>query len=134
MFNGQPTGKYEVTITLTGEQAADAETNGLSIQRSEWQGQEQVKAKLKTKFPLNAANCVDRFKKPFTDDMNQLREIPRGSTVAVYYSTKPYEMMGKKGVTNYLLALQVIDENSAIEFESYDEPAAISEEEFDGEF
>lgn len=145
MFNGQPTGKYELTITLTEEQAADAEANGLSIQRSEYNGQSQVKAKLKTKFPLNSSNFVGKVATrdangkptswhPFTDDLNATREIPRGSTVSVVYTTKPYEMMGKSGVSNYLLAVQVIEENSAIEFDDYDEPANHSDEEFQGEF
>lgn len=122
VFQGSPTGKYELTITLDPSEAADAEANGLAITRSEYQGTEQVKAKLKTKFRLNEKSCVDRMKRPYVDDMNQLKEIPRGSKVAVFYTTKPYEMMGRTGVTNYLLAVQVIDENSGIEFDDYEDP------------
>ena len=134
VWNGQASGKYELTLTLSPEEAADAETNGAGLKRKEYQGQEQCNIQFKTKFPMNDNNCVDRYKKPFVDDMQSIREIPRGSKVAVYYSTKPYEMMGKAGISNYLLAVQVIEENSAIEFESYDEPDALSEESFDGEF
>lgn len=128
VFQGQSTGKYEVTITLDEEQTADAESNGLSINRGEYQGTEQVKAKLKTKFPLNAKTCVDRFKQPFIDENGKLKEIPRGSKVAVFYNTKPYKMAGKTGITNYLLAIQVIDENSSVEFDDYEET------EYDGEY
>lgn len=134
VFNGQSTGKYELTVTLDQEQASDAETNGLEIKRKDYNGQEQVTAKLKTKFPLSTKTCVDRFKKPYVDDMNDIKEIPRGSKVAVFYTTKPYEMMGKKGVANYLLAVQVIDENSDIVFDDYEEPGDMSEESFDGEY
>lgn len=131
VFNGQPTGKYEITITLTEEQAADAEANGLAITRSEYQGSTQIKAKLKTKYPLNVKNCVDRTgKNPFVDDAGQVREVPRGSTVAVIYTTKPYTAFGG-GTTNYLQGLQVVEENSAIEFESYEDQP---EEGFEGEF
>lgn len=121
MFNGSSSGKYELTITLDEAQAADAEANGLAISRSEYQGTEQVKAKLKSKFQLNGKSCVDRNRQPFVDDMGALKEIPRGSRVAVFYTTKPYEMMGRKGVSNYLLAVQVIDEQSSIEFDSYED-------------
>ncbi len=131
VFNNQPTGKYEITITLTEEQAADAEANGLAVTRSEYQGTTQVKAKLKTKFPLNTTNCVDRTgKNPFVDDAGQVKEIPRGSTVAVIYTTKPYTAFGG-GVTNYLQGLQVIEENSMMEFDDYADEA---EEAHEGEF
>lgn len=126
VFNGTPTGKYEITLTFTEEQAADAETNGLSVTRTEYQGQTQIKAKLKTKYPLNSKNCVDRSRNPFVDDAGQIREIPRGSTVAVIYTTKPYTAFGG-GVANYLQGLQVIEENSSIEFDDYDEPANLSD-------
>jgi hypothetical protein len=130
VFNGQATGKYELIITLDPEQAADAETNGLTLTKSEYNGEEQVKAKLKTKFPLKGQAFVDRYKNAFVDGEGQCREIPRGSKVAVAYSTKPYTMLGKSGVSNYLHGIQVIDENASFEFDAYEEP----EEEFKGEF
>jgi hypothetical protein len=130
VFNGTSTGKYELTLTLDAEQAADADSNGLSITRSNYQGNEQVKCKLKTKFPLNSNTFVNRYAKPFVDSEGKPKEIPRGSKVAVFFTTKPYEMAGKKGITNYLQGVQVIDENSSIEFEEYEEPI----EDFDGEF
>lgn len=77
---------------------------------------------------LNAKTCVDRLKAPYTDELGALKEIPRGSKVAVYYTTKPYEMMGRKGVSNYLLAVQVIDENSDIEFDDYEDDAEYAED------
>ena len=66
------------------------------------------------------------------DDMGALKEIPRGSRVAVFYTTKPYEMMGRKGVSNYLLAVQIIDEQSDIEFDSYEDDAGYEND--DAEF
>lgn len=130
VFNGAPTGKYEITLTFTEEQAADAELNGLAVTRSDYQGQTQIKAKLKTKYPLNTKNCVDRAKNPFVDDAGQVREIPRGSTVAVIYTTKPYTAFGG-GTANYLQGLQVIEENSGLEFDDYEDEAT---EDFEGEF
>lgn len=128
VFKGKSTGKYELTITLDETQAADAEANGLSIVRSEYQGTEQVKAKLKSKFIMNAKTCVDRNRKPYVDNLGNLKEIPRGSKVNVYYTTKPYEMMDKSGVSNYLNAIQVIEENGTIEFDDYED-----EDEYEGE-
>lgn len=121
MFQGASTGKYELTITLDETQAADAETNGLSITRSEYQGTEQVKAKLKSKFLMSSKTCVDRLKAPYVDALGNLKEIPRGSRVAVFYTTKPYEMMGRTGVSNYLNAIQVIEENGTIDFDDYED-------------
>ncbi len=120
-FNGKKGDKYEITITLTAEQAADAEANGLSVTKGEYNGNEQFKAKFKTKYMPSPKACVDRYAKPFVDSDNQLREIPRGSTVDVVYTTKPYSMMGKSGITNYLVALQVVEENGAFSFEAYDD-------------
>lgn len=120
-YGGTPTGKYELTITLSPEQAADAEANGLSITRSDYNGTEQVKAKFKTKYKPATNTVVDRKAKPFVDSEGNLREIPRGSQVAVFFQSKPYTMMGKAGVTNYLQGIQVIEENSSLDFETYED-------------
>lgn len=133
-FNGAPTGKYELTVTLTEEQAADAETNGVSIQRSDYNGQTQCKAKFKTKFQPAKGTVVDRYKNPYVDDSGNLKEIPRGSEVCVHCDMKPYEMMGKKGVTNYLRAIQIVSENSGVEFDDYSEELDLSDGEDSGEY
>lgn len=121
VFNGKPTGKYELTLILTAEQAADAEHNGLGVTRKEYQGQEQFTLKCKTKFPMNSKNCVNRDKSPYTDDLGQVQEIPRGSEVGVILQPKPYEMMGKSGITNYLIGVQIIEENSALDFDDFED-------------
>lgn len=121
VFQGKPTGKYELTLILTPEQAADAEHNGLGVTRKEYQGQEQFTIKCKTKFPLNTKSCVNRDKTPYTDDLGQVKEIPRGSEVGVILQPKPYEMMGKEGITNYLIGVQVIHENADLEFDDFDD-------------
>lgn len=129
-FKGKQSDKFELTITLTPEEALDAENNGLSISRSEYQGNEQVKAKLKSKYQLPKSKFVDRYKNPFIDESGNLREIPRGSRVNVYYNTQEYDMPNGTVVANYLEAIQVIEENSDIDFDDYEEPT----QGFEGEF
>lgn len=121
VFNGKPTGKYELTLILTSEQAQDAETNGLGVTSKEYQGQTQYTLKCKTKFPLNSKNCVKRDKTPYSDDLGNVTEIPRGSEVVVILQPKPYSMMGKEGITNYLLGVQVVVENSALDFDDFED-------------
>lgn len=130
-FNGKPTDKYELTVTLTEEQAADAEGNGGEVNKSEYQGQAQYKMKFKTKFKLDKKLVVDRYKNPYIDNEGNLKEIPRGSLVCVHYNPVPYEMMGKEGITHYLQALQVIEENSSVDFDDYSEELEVGE---DGEY
>lgn len=132
VFKGKPSDKFEFTVTLTPEQAADAESNGLGITRKEYQGQEQITAKFKSKFQLIKNKVVDRKKQPYVNVEGELQEIPRGSLVAVYCVCKPYEMLGKEGITNYLSAIQVIEENSDVEFEDYEDDSEA--EDFDPEF
>jgi hypothetical protein len=121
IYNGAPSTKYELTITLNDEQVADGETNELSYSTSEYQGNPQHKAKFKTKWKPTGDKVVDKYKKPFVDDTGTVREIPKGSEVIVYYTQRPYEMMGRKGVTNDLRAIQVLEESSGVDFEDFSE-------------
>ena len=118
-FNNAPTGKYELTLTLDDGQYADAEGNGLGVSASEYQGTAQYKIKCKTKFKLDKSCVVDGARQPFVDAEGNLKEIPRGSRVVAFLDPKPYTMMGKTGITNYLRAIQVIESATAFEFEDY---------------
>lgn len=129
-FNGQSTGKYELTIVLDEGQAADAQANGLQVMESEYNGETQYKVKFKSKFKLGAKDVVDRQKRPYVDELGNIKEVPKGSRVLVFTNPKPYTMMGKSGVTNYLAAIQVIEEATSVDFEDFDE----AEEEHEGEY
>ena len=121
LFNGKPTDKYEITITLDDTQAADAEVNGLVTRADEYQGNTQTKAKFKTKFKLKNSNLVDRLRKAFVDDMGNLREIPRGSKVAVFYTQRDLDMPSGKITTNDLQGIQVVEEMTGVEFDTYED-------------
>lgn len=128
VFNGKPTGKHELTLILDEEQAVDAENAGLGIKRREYNGSEQVTVKLTSQFKLSADSVRDRYKNPYIGEDGQIKEIPKGSTVCVHYTTKEYNIGGKV-IANYLSGVQVIEENSALEFDDYEES-----EEHDGEY
>lgn len=129
-YNGKSTGKYELTITLDDAQFADSESNGLGVSTSEYNGQTQHKAKFKSKFKLGVKEVVDRYKQPYVDQDGNIKEIPRGSKVLVFTVPKPYEMMGKKGITNYLNAIQVVEEANTVDFEDYSEELEEQDVEF----
>lgn len=135
-YNGQASGKYELTVVLDETQAADAEALGISYTTSDYNGQTQHKAKFKTKYQLPTNKVRDRQAMPFVDTDGNLREIPRGSEIIVFATCKPYTMMGKSGVTNYLQGVQVINESGDLDFEVFEEPEMDNSEEvpFDGEY
>lgn len=129
-FNGQSTGKYELVLTLNDDQRADAESNGVGINVKDYQGQEQATAKFKSKFKLEKGMVVDRFKNPYVDAEGNIKEIPRGSEVVVFATSKPYSFAGKTGVTNYLNAIQIIEEANSIDFEDFSEELEVQDVEF----
>lgn len=130
VYDGKPTGKFEITLTLDEAQFTDAESNGLGATSGEYNGQAQYKAKFKSKFKLGKKEVVDRYKQPYVDEEGNLKEIPRGSKVVVFTTPKPYSMMGKDGITNYLNAIQIIDEATAIDFEDFSEELEEQDVEF----
>ncbi len=129
-FDGKSTGKYELTLTLDEAQFTDAEANGLGASSSEYNGNPQFKAKFKSKFKLGKKQVVDRFKNPYVDDAGEVKEIPRGSKVVVFTTPKPYKMLGNSGLTNYLNAVQIIEESAAIDFEDFSEELEEQDVEF----
>lgn len=120
MFQGKKTDKYELTLLLDEEQATDAENDGLIVKEKEYQGNKQVTAKFKTKFRLKPKAFVDRFKKPFVDEESNIREVPRGSDVFVFYTQRSITMPSGVVVTNDLQGIQVIEEQTGITFEDFD--------------
>jgi len=129
-FGAKTGDKYQLVITLDDGQHADAEKAELGLQVGEWNGQSQVKAKFSSKFKLGKKEVVDRYKNPYVDPEGNIKEIPRGSKVAVFTTTKPYTMLGNSGITNYLNAIQVIEESSQIDFEDYSEDLETEDVEF----
>lgn len=118
-FQGKPTGKYELTILLDEVQVADAEESGLQVSKKEYQGNDQFSAKFKTKFQLNGKKVVDKYKEPYVDSNKDLKEIPKGSRVVVFYTQRPYTMMGREGMTNDLRGILVLEEEVGIDFDEY---------------
>jgi len=106
-------GKFSITLMLDEEQRADAETQELRIKEGTYQDKPQNTARFNTKYELPPKAVVGRDKAPFVSDQGARKEIPRGSEVLVIYRDRPWEHMGKSGVSYDLVGIQVINEVSS---------------------
>ena len=112
-------GKYQIVVSLTEEQAADAEAAGLKVKTKEYDGKTQYQVTFKSKFRPRIVGQV--ASKDF--DLEGA-EIGRGSTVSVQYKFREWTAPGKKtGTSSDLVAVQILDLKSqgAMEFEDADE-------------
>lgn len=95
VFNGQSTGAYSMTITLSEEDAAELAANGVKIK--DYQGNKQ--RKFKSKYEIKR---FDADGNPYTG------EVPYNSTVRLKYKLgQPHPV---HGVATYLEAVKVLEE------------------------
>lgn len=95
VFNGQDTGAYSMTVTLSEEDAAQLAANGVKIK--DYQGNKQ--RKFKSKYEI----------KRFDADGNPYNgEVPYNSRVRLKYKLgQPHPV---HGVATYLEAVKVLEE------------------------
>ena len=96
-------GKYQMTASLTEEQAADAEAAGITLKTKEYDGKAQYQAVFKTKFKPRIVGLDGQ-----TDvDMNG-SEIGRGSVISIQYSFRDWKgPAGNTGTAQDLNMVQV---------------------------
>lgn len=94
VFNGQDTGKYNITLTLDEDSADQLESEGVKLR--EYEGTKQ--RKFASKFMVDV---YDADGGPFDG------QVTRGSKVKVLYSTgKPHPV---HGVSPYLVKVKVLE-------------------------
>ena len=105
VFNGQSTGAYSMTITLSEDDAAELAANGVKIK--DYQGAKQ--RKFKSKFEI----------KRFDAEGNRYNgEVPYNSKVRLKYVLgQPHPV---HGVATYLEAVKVLEEAEMTEGDSGD--------------
>ena len=107
--------KYQLVVSLTEEQAADAEAAGIKVKTKEYDGKTQHQAVFKSKFRPRIVGAVA------TKDYDlEGSEIGRGSTVSVQYKHREWSAPGnKKGTSCDLIAVQLLrlTPQGAMEFE-----------------
>lgn len=109
--------KYQIVVSLTEEQAADAEDEGIKVKTKEYDGKTQYQAAFKTKFRPRVVDATNK------DYDLQGSEVGRGSTISVQYKFREWKAPGgKTGTSADLVAIQLIDLKSAgsVEFEEVD--------------
>ena len=95
VYNGQDTGAYSITITMSEDDASTLAANGVKIK--DYQGNKQ--RKFKSKYDI----------KVFDADGNPYNgEVPYNSTVRLKYKTGPAHPV--HGVSTYLEAVKVLEE------------------------
>ena len=95
VYNGQDTGAYSMTITMSEDDASTLVASGIKIK--DYQGNKQ--RKFKSKYDI----------KVFDADGNPYNgEVPYNSTVRLKYKTGPAHPV--HGVSTYLEAVKVLEE------------------------
>lgn len=95
VYNGQDTGAYSMTITMSEDDAATLAANGIKIK--DYQGNKQ--RKFKSKYDIRV---FDADGNPYNG------EVPYNSTVRLKYKTGPAHPV--HGVSTYLEAVKVLEE------------------------
>ena len=111
--------KYQMVVSLTEDQAADAEAAGIKIKTKEYEGKTQYQATFKSKFRPRIVGTV-----PSVDFDLQGSEVGRGSKVSVQYKFRDWVSPSKQeGTSADLIAVQLLDLKSqgAMEFEEVNE-------------
>lgn len=95
VFNGQDTGQYSMTITMTEDDAASLSAMGVKIK--DYQGNKQ--RKFKSKYDVKAFDA---------EGNSYSGEIPYNSKVRLKYKLGPAHPV--HGVSTYLEAVKVLEE------------------------
>lgn len=98
-------GKYQIVVNLTEEQATDAEAAGLKIKTKEYEGKSQFQITFKSKFRPRLLGPDGKTEVDLDGS-----ELSRGSEVNVQYKFRDYkDLQGKAGVAADLQMLQVMN-------------------------
>lgn len=111
--------KFQLVVSLTEDQAADAEAAGIKVKTKEYEGATQYQATFKSKFRPRVVGPVSS-----KDYDLEGAEIGRGSEVSVQYKLREWTSPSKeKGISSDLVAVQVLDlkAQGAMEFDDVDE-------------
>lgn len=111
--------KYQIVVSLTEDQAADAEAAGIKVKTKEYDGKTQHQATFKSKFRPRVVGPVAS-----KDYDLEGSEIGRGSEISVQYKLREWTSPTKQtGISSDLVAVQVLDlvSQGAMEFEDADE-------------
>ena len=95
MYNGQSTGAYSVTLTMSEDDASAIAAKGVKVK--EYQGNKQ--RKFKSRYDVKV---MDADGNPYEG------EIPYNSTVRIKYKLGPQHPV--HGVSTYLEAIKVLEE------------------------
>lgn len=95
VYNGQDTGAYSMTITMSEDDASTLAASGIKIK--DYQGNKQ--RKFKSKYDIKV---FDAEGNPYNG------EVPYNSTVRLKYKTGPAHPV--HGVSTYLEAVKVLEE------------------------
>lgn len=108
--------KYQVVVSLTEDQAADAEAAGLKVKTKEYDGKTQYQVTFKSKFRPRIVGA-----NPSKDYDLEGAELGRGSQVSIQYKFREWSAPGKKAGTSHdLVAVQVLalTPQGAMEFDA----------------
>ena len=94
-YNGQSTGKFSMTVTLSPDDAQSLQAAGVKIK--EYEG--TMQRKFSSKYDIVAVDADDE---PFN------REVPYGSKVRLKFKYGPEHPV--HGVSTYLEAVRVVEE------------------------
>lgn len=111
--------KYQMVVSLSEEQAADAEEAGIKVKTKEYDGKTQYQAVFKSKFRPRIVGAV-----PSVDYDLQGSEVGRGSIVSVQYKFRDWISPSKQaGTSADLIAVQLLNlkAQGAMEFDEVDE-------------
>jgi hypothetical protein len=110
--------KYQIVVSLTEDQAADAEAANLKVKTKEFDGKTQYQVTFKSKYrPRIVGNVASQ------DFDLQGSEIGRGSVISVQYKFRDWVSPSKtSGTSSDLIAVQVISLKAQgnMEFEDED--------------
>lgn len=111
--------KYQIVVSLTEDQAADAEAAGIKVKTKEYDGKTQYQATFKSKFrPRIVGNVAS------VDYDLQGSEVGRGSIISVQYKFREWVSPTKThGTSSDLIAVQILSLKAQgnMEFEDADE-------------
>lgn len=110
--------KFQVVVSMTEEQAADAEAAGIKVKTKEYDGKTQYQATFKSKFR-------PRIVGPIASKDYDLEgaEMGRGSYVSIQYKFREWKSPSKQtGTSSDLVAVQVLDlkPQGSMEFDDAD--------------
>lgn len=110
--------KYQLVVEVTEEQAADLEEAGVTVKNKEYDGKLQYRVTFKTKYAARVVQADGRTEHDLAGG-----ELGRNSKVNVQYNLREWSHMGKSGVSQDLVGVQIkrLEAQNELAFESEDD-------------